>query len=1047
MWRVDHWLEARIMPKSTWYNALQALFLAIRNRVRKLYMKTGLRFALLGTVLTAAAVTLIPSNEGSYEPRVKEEASAAGAASYLHSLRANQVTGKINQEDIQSAIESVKNMPESSLGLTWVERGPDNRGGRTRGLAINPTNPSEMYAGGVSGGLYFSNNGGLSWTEVNPEQENLAVMTIAYSKDGDVYYGTGEGLYNTWTTGYGASTSSGFPGAGVFKKGANETSFTQLSATTGFPSIGAIVTDPNDNNKVFMATSSGIRRTTDGGATWTNPVSGTIGSNGTCWDMHMDAGGNLWGTLGGRTMKSTDGGANWTEVSKSNAGATDLPRSGGRIMFASARNDADYVYAVHITSGNALSGVYRTEDGGATWTKIGQKSTYFDPFCSSQCQGEYDLAVAVDPANKNRIIVGGVTVWEWEQGQGWNQVNGFGPYNIHSDQHDVVWHPTDDQKVYIVNDGGIFFSRDAGDTWTTLNKNYATTQFYNIGISADRYVVGGTQDNGSFVMDGSGNTPNTGRSLGPVDNFSGDGGYSAISWLVPKIYFTEYQGGRIGRSENDGQTFSSFWDSRSSNGVGTWMTPFYLYENSADALSTDSVLFKVRPAIRSLGFAAAGQDSFSSTIKPLQESAIMDAGSFQITSGTLSVTSDAAGNLSGDGTGTFDATTGDFTVEFNAVPAVEIVATVNVSYPAGAEVTLGSNTNGLPYKYTLNNALSMGDSVMVQDPVSSMFVVGFSGSVWMTRQALDFSKTPTWYKLANIVGSTQALEVSADGNYVWVGTESGRIYRISGLNQARSYATADLDSGATAVQVDLVETLSGRNVTSIAVDPNDNDRVLVTLGNYGNSNYVYYSANATDASPNFIVKDGNLGNFPVYAATFDKADASNAIIGTEYGVFSTDNINAALPNWGADNSGLARVPVFTLKQYRTNKSSTADNTVMEGDIFAGTFGRGTFSTGSLMTTRSIGVIENDLEVSAKSELKLFPNPAQELTTLEVDLSAGSYEVEVVDLNGRIVLNKSVEARENGVQSIKLNVSGLTNGMYIVGVQGVSDSYTRLMVAH
>jgi len=1047
MWRVDHWLEARIMPKSTWYNALQALFLAIRNRVRKLYMKTGLRFALLGTVLTAAAVTLIPSNEGSYEPRVKEEASAAGAASYLHSLRANQVTGKINQEDIQSAIESVKNMPESSLGLTWVERGPDNRGGRTRGLAINPTNPSEMYAGGVSGGLYFSNNGGLSWTEVNPEQENLAVMTIAYSKDGDVYYGTGEGLYNTWTTGYGASTSSGFPGAGVFKKGANETSFTQLSATTGFPSIGAIVTDPNDNNKVFMATSSGIRRTTDGGATWTNPVSGTIGSNGTCWDMHMDAGGNLWGTLGGRTMKSTDGGANWTEVSKSNAGATDLPRSGGRIMFASARNDADYVYAVHITSGNALSGVYRTEDGGATWTKIGQKSTYFDPFCSSQCQGEYDLAVAVDPANKNRIIVGGVTVWEWEQGQGWNQVNGFGPYNIHSDQHDVVWHPTDDQKVYIVNDGGIFFSRDAGDTWTTLNKNYATTQFYNIGISADRYVVGGTQDNGSFVMDGSGNTPNTGRSLGPVDNFSGDGGYSAISWLVPKIYFTEYQGGRIGRSENDGQTFSSFWDSRSSNGVGTWMTPFYLYENSADALSTDSVLFKVRPAIRSLGFAAAGQDSFSSTIKPLQESAIMDAGSFQITSGTLSVTSDAAGNLSGDGTGTFDATTGDFTVEFNAVPAVEIVATVNVSYPAGAEVTLGSNTNGLPYKYTLNNALSMGDSVMVQDPVSSMFVVGFSGSVWMTRQALDFSKTPTWYKLANIVGSTQALEVSADGNYVWVGTESGRIYRISGLNQARSYATADLDSGATAVQVDLVETLSGRNVTSIAVDPNDNDRVLVTLGNYGNSNYVYYSANATDASPNFIVKDGNLGNFPVYAATFDKADASNAIIGTEYGVFSTDNINAALPNWGADNSGLARVPVFTLKQYRTNKSSTADNTVMEGDIFAGTFGRGTFSTGSLMTTRSIGVIENDLEVSAKSELKLFPNPAQELTTLEVDLSAGSYEVEVVDLNGRIVLNKSVEARENGIQSIKLNVSGLTNGMYIVGVQGLSDSYTRLMVAH
>ena len=1010
-------------------------------------MKTGLRFALLGTVLTAATITLIPSKDASYLPRVKQEASAAGAASYLHSLRANQVTGKINQEDIQSAIESVKNMPESSLGLTWEERGPDNRGGRTRGLAINPTNPSEMYAGGVSGGLFYSNNGGLSWTEVNPEQENLAVMTIAFSKDGDVYYGTGEGLYNTWTTGYGASTSSGFPGAGVFKKGANETQFTQLSATTGFPSIGAIVTDPNDNNKVFMATSSGIRRSTDGGTTWSNPVTGTIGSNGTCWDMHMDAGGSLWATLGGRTMQSTDGGANWTEISKSNAGSTDLPRSGGRVMFASAKNDANYIYTVHITSSNALAGVYRSTDGGATWSKIGQKSTYFDPFCSSQCQGEYDLAVGVDAGNKNHIIVGGITVWDWEQGQGWNQVNGFGPYNIHSDNHDVVWHPTDDQKVYMVNDGGIYFSRDAGETWTTLNKNFSTTQFYNIGISADRYVVGGTQDNGSFVMDGSGNTPNTARSLGAVDNFSGDGGYSAISWLVPKVYFTEYQGGRIGRSENNGQTFSSFWDSRSADGVGSWMTPFFLHENSADANSTDSVLFKATPAIRSLGFASVGQDSFSSNIKPLQESAIMDAATFEITSGTMKVTSDASGNLTGDGTGSFDAATGDFTVEFNAVPAVEIVATVDVSYPSGAELVLGSNTNGLPYNYTLPNALAKGDSVIVQDPVSSMFIVGFSGSVWMTRGSLDFSKTPTWYKLANIVGTTQALEVSADGNYAWVGTENGRVYRISGLNGARSYKTADLDSGATAVQVDLVETISGRNVTSIAVDPNDNDRVMFTLGNYGNSNFVYYSGNATDASPNFIVKDGNLGNFPVYAATFDKGDASNAIIGTEYGIFSTDNINATMPNWGADNSGLARVPVFTLKQYRTNKSSTADNTIMEGDIFAGTFGRGTFSTGSLMSSRSIGIDEANINAATNSTMKLFPNPAQDFTTIEMDLNTGDYTVEVVDLNGRTVLSQSFEASDKGVQQFKLNVSSLSNGMYIIGVQGVSDSYTRLMIAH
>ncbi len=1008
-------------------------------------MKKGLRFALAGSLLTAAIITLSTS-EPKYTPVSLEEQSAAGAAAYLHGLRANQITGTVNQEDIQSAIESLADMPESAIGLNWAERGPNNRGGRTRGLAINPSNPNEMYVGSVSGGLYKSNNSGLSWTEVNPDQENLAVMTIAYSKDGDVYYGTGEGLYNTWTTGYGASTSSGFPGAGVFKKGVNDAGFTQLASTDGFSSVGAIVTDPTNNDKVYIGTSSGIRLSTNGGSTWSNPLQGQIGSNGTCWDIHMDAGGNIWGTLGGRTMKSADGGSTWDEVSKSSAGSTGLPRSGGRIMFASAANDEDYVYVVQITSGNALAGVYRTTDGGDTWSKIGQKSTYFDPFCSSQCQGEYDLAVGVDPSNKNRVIVGGITVWEWEQGQGWNQVNGFGPYNIHSDNHDVVWHPTDSSKVYIVNDGGVYFSNNGGDTWQTLNKNYVTTQFYDIGISADRYVVGGTQDNGSWVMDGLGNTTNEGRSLGAVDGFSGDGGYSTISWLVPKIYFTEYQQGRIGRSENKGQSFTSFWDNRVGQAIGSWMTPFYLYENSDDALSVDSVQFKVDRALRSLGFANAGQDTFVSNIAPLQASAVMNAATFKVQSGTAVISSDASGNLSGDGTGNFDAATGNFTVIFNSSPAAEIIATVDVSYAAGSEVVLGSNTNGLPFKYILPNSLGMGDSVIVQDPVSSMFIVGFSGSVWMTRGALDFSTTPEWYKLASITGTTQAVEVSADGNYAWIGTENGRLYRIAGLAAARDYGTADADSGATAVTVDLVQNFMGRNISGIAVDPNDNDRVLVTLGNYGNANYVYYSGNATSTSPNFLVKDGNLGNFPVYAATFDKGNSAYAVLGTEYGIFSTQNINTTSPQWGADNSGLARVPVFTLKQYRTNKSSTADMTVEEGDIFAGTFGRGAFQTTSLMTTRPIGIAEQEVE-QVQETMKLFPNPAENFTTLALELPAGSYTVELIDLNGRSVKAVVFEATENGAQTFKLDISSVANGMYIVGVKEAPGSFARLLIAH
>ena len=126
----------------------------------------------------------------------------------------------------------------------------------------------------------------------------------------------------------------------------------------------------------------------------------------------------------------------------------------------------------------------------------------------------------------------------------------------------------------------------------------------------------------------------------------------------------------------------------------------------------------------------------------------------------------------------------------------------------------------------------------------------------------------------------------------------------------------------------------------------------------------------------------------------------------------------ASPQWGADNSGLARVPVFTLKQYRTNKSSTADMSVEEGDIFAGTFGRGAFQTTSLMTTRPIGIAEQEVE-QANEAVKLFPNPAEDFTTLALELPAGNYTVELIDLNGRSVKSVIFEATEMALKRLNL----------------------------
>jgi predicted nucleic acid-binding Zn-ribbon protein len=94
----------------------------------------------------------------------------------------------------------------------------------------------------------------------------------------------------------------------------------------------------------------------------------------------------------------------------------------------------------------------------------------------------------------------------------------------------------------------------------------------------------------------------------------------------------------------------------------------------------------------------------------------------------------------------------------------------------------------------------------------------------------------------------------------------------------------------------------------------------------------------------------------------------------------------------------------------------------------------------------VSIAENEDIEKPSSALRLFPNPAEEKTTIETDLSEGTYQIEVVDLNGRTVLSQKFEARESGINQFTINISELSNGMYIIGIQGIADSYTRLMVA-
>lgn len=1013
------------------------------------------------SVVGSAALLNQTQERASYTPRSTSNnvEAIAGAAAYLHSLRANQVTGEVDPADVLAARQQVLAMPSSkTLNLEWESLGPANAGGRARAILIDKDSSNIVYAGSVSGGMYRSRTGGSSWKPVSPEGSNLAVVSVAQAADGTVFYGTGEWPFISYF-GNGASSTPAFIGGGIYRSvsGSNGTSFELIASTApssntpndNWSAIGDMEAHPTDANIIYACTPGGLRRSTDGGNTWTVVLSGFTR------DMAIDVNGGVYVDNSTRLMYSADGTAgSFTELSSA-GGAGNLPRTNGRMRIAVSPQDPNYIYVVQL-NGSALKGVYRSVDGGGTWTQIGQKGQQFDPMCSAgRCQGTYDLLFGVSSKDKDRIWMGGITTWTWKNNQ-WNQVNTTSqspgnPFYIHSDVHEVISDPNNPDIVWIASDGGLFKSSDHGVTWVERNLEFRTLQFYKFGIGEDRSIIGGTQDNGTQLMDGSQNFQNYASRL-LINSSYADGGEAAISWLSPKVMLGENQNGDLGRSENGGESFSTFYEGnmlagfRPFNGnFANWIMPYELHETTNDVLSQDSVLFFAFPASQSLGFGNGTDVNYANTLPRPAAPAQFVADSFRITSGALVVESDAAGNLSGDGTGNFDASTGAYSVTFSQAPLAEIVINCDVSYPAGSTIQVNSAIGGLPYEYTTTQTLNPYDSIMIQDPVQSTLVVGLTswdnvngratGGIWMTRELHDFSKTPNWWKIGQMNnGETPiSMEMTKDGDICYIGTTSGRLYRYSNLLAARDDSADILFASSPTVVQDVIRTFS-QTITGIAVDPNDNDRVVVTLGNYGNSQYVYYSNNATSASPTFVGKQGNLPTMPVYSVVIDKYNPSSVVVGTEMGTYSLENIDAAgTPQWANENNGMPSVAVFELEQYRTDKLS--DSTTLEdGDIYAATHGRGFFRTGSTVQSRPVSIEENELEIT-REELNVFPNPTSGSTTVKLNLeNSNDVRVVVRDLNGRSVITRNLGRMTAGDHEIKLNMGWLTNGIYMVSVE-------------
>ncbi len=490
-------------------------------------------------------------------------------------------------------------------GVNWTERGPNNVGGRTRAIMWDPNDATKKkaWAGGVGGGLWYNNDitlASTSWQKVNDFWDNIAVASIAYdpSNTNVFYVGTGEGFGN----------GDAQRGRGIWKTTNGGTTWAQLGSTT--TTVFYYVNDlaVTSTGVVLAATNSGLRRSADGGATWTTPT----GVSGACMDLEITASGTIIVARDNGTIhRSTDvtGTAFGTAI---NPGGT----GGFRVEVACAPSDANIMYAVAENSGGNVQWFRRSNDGGLTWPVVVTIPLYLEqgscaPASTHFTRGQswYDLILQVGPTNPNILLAGGIDIHRTtDGGSTWSCVTYWTgackPY-VHADQHAMAFRPGFPNECIFGNDGGLSYSADVGNAGVAAPafgervKDYNVTQFYACAVRNDaggNYFLAGAQDNGSHQY----NSPGINST---VEVTGGDGAFCHIDQDNSLYQITSYVNNNYYRSTNGGASFSGL----TGGSGGLFINPTD-YDNVGDVLycaQSTNTLYRITGISGTPGYTSA----------------------------------------------------------------------------------------------------------------------------------------------------------------------------------------------------------------------------------------------------------------------------------------------------------------------------------------------------------------------------------------------------------------------------------------------------------
>jgi photosystem II stability/assembly factor-like uncharacterized protein len=1035
----------------------------------------------------------------SYTPREQKlEGTYYESLPYMKKLRGNIETGEFLPSDYLEVANAVADYDRNfgdnrSLNLHWWEMGPDNVGGRTR--AILAVNNDLIFAGSVTGGLFKSTNAGNNWTRVESLDaigKTMAISCIDQTGDGTIYIGTGS-VFEGQSGGTGGSGSIGVglyrsTDLGVSWELVPGTNPVEFNSNEDWAFINDICADTNDPSKIWIASNAGTGWWKPGEAAPDMTNTGLPGSTSHDIEWAKDGSYCLVTAANGNIYKSTNNGDSFSNIAP-NAGNTSRGRT------AISPSNPNVCYALFSTIAGKMAGLFYSNNKGDSWTEVwpnGIDDTY-DVFANDQ--GKYDMALIVNPEDEDIAWVGGVTLWRSGNGTQPEQIAynfGFGGFEfyVHSDIHTFEIAPNGDW--YIGSDGGVSKSTDGGATYVTMNRGYNVTQFYNIAHSSGYPVMGGTQDNGTQVVVGIDNgffdviTDQQAFELMGGDGFGCE--MSQVSEGSPLLFGSSYFG-TIERHEANGSG-GAFYDNDIllltnpdavlGLGIGIFNTPMRLFEDTEDELS-QQYIWAVNPTTHTIAdttitvFTQNMNLPFSyyipandplefwpTLIRPTFSSDVLyttdpnfpwldaqesesdvDTTYQQVQDGTEFIPQYDTTSF------TFYWTDSLFIEETNtwyyvqdSTTLILDIDTTEIEVP----VFVTETTLDTTYIYLADTLENIKEQRLVQDTYTSLFATGFVGSqgVWATRQALNLNVTPDWWRIGNAPQfGIKSMEYSPDGNVLWYSGYSGELVRVSGLDYCYNQEDAN--------NLDVDQLInSGAIITSIAVDPNNSEHVVITIGGYGTSSAgkVRETFNALDPVPTWDniweFENPAMERMPIFSSIIHVDDPDVIVVGTDFGVYATsdggdswthtDQVGEWAERPVSQSVGkLNYVPVFDLRQQKYDNRRFM-NTQNYGVIYAGTHGRGIFRSADLFNT-----VEEMPDQISNANLNVYPNPANETAFLDVNLkqSERNVNINVYDIHGKLIKTISRNFLSAGNHKISLEAEDLPSGNYIVSLNAGS----------